>query len=171
MLLVLRFKLDHLINYKRRRLADELCGKLGDDGVSRRRIEAGVEACQNLPERSDTPCREIHAGAYLDTVAWRSRSRVSAVRHGARCAHSEFSVLICRRVRAAHGWLWAFLAGGEKPSASRPETPPDATAGSCRAEQRATNPAGLAKARSSIRTPPDHRHAAAVGAGPAACKY
>src|SRR5262249_61752296 len=38
----------------------------------------------------------------------------------------------------------------EIPSANRPETPPDASAGSCQAERRATKRAALARARSSI---------------------
>jgi hypothetical protein len=37
----------------------ELWPELGDGGVRKAAYRGGCRACQNLPERSDTPCREI----------------------------------------------------------------------------------------------------------------
>jgi len=81
----------------------------------------------------------------------RYQTRVSAVHH--ECAGhpiGDFPGTSAGSIRAVHGWLWAFLAGGEISSANSPDIPPDATAGSCWAGRRATNRSGLAKARSAM---------------------
>jgi hypothetical protein len=67
--------------------------------------------------------------------------------------------------------LWAALPDREISSANRLETLRDASAGSCQAELRGIDRAGLARAKSSIPITPGHSHEAVNGAVHASMQY